>query len=33
MRSSKFSEQQMAFLLRQVEERMRVEEVCRKIGI
>ena len=33
MRRSKFSEQQIAFILRQAEERTRVEEVCRKTGI
>ena len=33
MRKSKFSEQQIAFILRQAEEGTRVEEVCRKAGI
>ena len=33
MKRSKFSEQQIAFILRQVEEGTRVEEVCRKAGI
>ena len=33
MKRSKFSEQQMAFILRQAEEGTRVEEVCRKAGI
>ena len=33
MRRSKFSEQQIAFILRQAEEGTRVEEVCRKAGI
>ena len=33
MRKSKFSDQQIAFILRQAEEGTRVEEVCRKAGI
>ena len=33
MRKSKFSEQQIAFILRQAEEGTHVEEVCRKDGI
>ena len=33
MKRSRFSEQQIAFILRQAEEGMRVEEVCRKAGI
>ncbi len=33
MKRSKFSEQQMAFILRQAEEGSSVEEVCRKAGI
>ena len=33
MKRSKFSEQQIAFLLRQAEEGTSVEEVCRKAGI
>ena len=33
MRKSRFSEQQIAFILRQAEEGTRVEEVCRKAGI
>ena len=33
MRRSKFSDQQIAFILRQTEEGTRVEEVCRKAGI
>jgi putative transposase len=33
MKKSRFSEQQIAFILRQVEEGTRVEEVCRKAGI
>ena len=33
MKRSKFSDQQIAFLLRQGEEGTRVEEVCRKAGI
>ena len=33
MKCSKFSEQQIAFILRQAEEGTRVEEVCRKAGI
>ncbi len=33
MQRSKFSEQQIAFILRQAEEGTRVEEVCRKAGI
>lgn len=32
MKQSKFSEQQMAFILRQAEEGSSVEEVCRKAG-
>ena len=32
MKRSKFSEQQIAFILRQAEEGTRVEEVCRKAG-
>jgi putative transposase len=33
MKKSKFSEQQIAFILRQAEEGTAVEEVCRKAGI
>jgi putative transposase len=33
MRKSRFSEQQIAFILRQAEEGTTVEEVCRKAGI
>lgn len=33
MKRSKFSESQMAFILRQAEEGTSVEEVCRKAGI
>ena len=33
MKQSKFSEQQIAFILRQAEEGTSVEEVCRKAGI
>ena len=33
MKRSKFSEQQIVFILRQAEEGTRVEEVCRKAGI
>lgn len=33
MRKSRFSEQQIAFILRQAEEGTMVEEVCRKAGI
>ena len=33
MKRSKFSEQRIAFILRQEEEGTRVEEVCRKAGI
>ena len=33
MKRSRFSEQQIAFILRQAEEGTRVEEVCRKAGI
>ena len=33
MKGSKFSDQQIAFILRQAEEGTRVEEVCRKAGI
>lgn len=33
MKRSKFSEQQIAFILRQPEEGTRVEKVCRKVGI
>ena len=33
MKRSKFSEQQIAFILRPAEEGTRVEEVCRKAGI
>ena len=33
MKRSKFSDQQIAFILRQAEESTRVEEVCRKAGI
>lgn len=33
MKRSKFSEQQIAFILRQAEEGASVEEVCRKAGI
>jgi len=33
MKRSRFSEQQIAFILRQAEEGTSVEEVCRKAGI
>ena len=33
MKRSRFSEQQIAFILRQAEEGTQVEEVCRKAGI
>lgn len=33
MKRSRFSDQQIAFILRQAEEGTRVEEVCRKAGI
>ena len=33
MRKSRFSKQQLGFILRQVEEGATVEEVCRKAGI
>ncbi len=33
MKKSRFSEQQIAFILRQAEEGTAVEEVCRKAGI
>ena len=33
MKRSKFSDQEIAFILRQAEEGTRVEEVCRKAGI
>lgn len=33
MKRSKFTEAQIAFILRQAEEGSRVEEVCRKAGI
>ena len=33
MKRSKFSEQQIAFILRQTEEGTSVEEVCRKAGV
>ncbi len=33
MKRSKFSDQQIAFILRQAEEGTSVEEVCRKTGI
>lgn len=33
MKRSKFSEQQIAFILRQAEEGASVEDVCRKAGI
>jgi putative transposase len=33
MKRSKFSEQQIAFILRQAEEGVAVGEVCRKVGI
>jgi putative transposase len=33
MKRSRFSEQQIAFILRQAEEGVTVEEVCRKAGI
>jgi len=33
MKTSKFNEQQIAFILRQAEEGTTVEEVCRKAGI
>ena len=33
MKRSKFSEQQSAFILRQVEEGVPIGEVCRKVGV
>ena len=33
MKRTKFSEQQIAFILRQAEEGVLVGEVCRKVGI
>lgn len=33
MKASKFSESQIAFVLRQGDEGVRVEEICRKAGI
>lgn len=33
MKRSKFSEQQIAFILRQAEEGTPVDEVCRKAGV
>ena len=33
MKKSRFSEQQIAFILRQAEEGTTVEEVCREAGI
>ena len=33
MKKSRFSDQQIAFVLRQAEEGTAVEEVCRKVGI
>ena len=33
MKKSRFSEQQIAFILKQVDEGMSVEEVCRKAGV
>ena len=33
MRKSRFSEQQIAFLLKQVDDGICVEEVCRKAGV
>lgn len=33
MKQSRFSEQQIAFILKQVDEGISVEEVCRKAGI
>jgi putative transposase len=33
MKKTRFSEQQIAFILRQAEEGTTVEEVCRKAGI
>ena len=33
MKGSKFTEQQIAFILRQAEEGTSVEEVCRKAGV
>ncbi len=33
MRKSKFTEEQIAFALRQTENGIKVEEVCRKLGI
>lgn len=33
MKRSKFSEQQIAFILRQAEEGVSVGEVCRKVGV
>lgn len=33
MRKSKFTEEQIAFALRQAENGIKVEEVCRKLGV
>lgn len=33
MRASKFSEQQIAVILKQVDDGIAIEEVCRKVGI
>jgi putative transposase len=33
MKTSRFSEQQIAFILKQAEDGTTVEEVCRKVGI
>lgn len=33
MRKSKFTEEQIAFALRQTEHGITVEEVCRKLGV
>ncbi|MCZ4262958.1 transposase [Limimaricola sp. G21655-S1] len=33
MRTSRFSEQQIAFILKQADDGLSVEEVCRKAGI
>lgn len=33
MKKSRFSEQQIAFILKQVDEGTSVEEVCRKVGV
>lgn len=33
MRKLRFSEQQIAFILKQVDDRLSVQEVCRKAGV